>query len=164
MVDIVTITNEKKKKYTCDYCIPCEFKSECTSQYRRIFYEHYDPSIEEIRRYYYSDEGQDIYFKRGHFAETGFAILLESRNFRGIKTQGLKKANNELTICEIHHNILKLEKHTTNKFLKLILNIVKKFKKENGKVDFSCIQKFKGKFIIQNGGVRFSTDFSKMNV
>ena len=91
-----------------------------------------------------------IFQKRGHFAETGFAILLESRNLRGIKTKGLKKANNELTISEIHYNILKLEKHTTNKFLKLIPNIVKKFKKENGKVDFSCIQKFKGKFIIQN--------------
>ena len=150
VVDIVTISNVKKKKYTCDYCIPCEFKSECTSQYRRIFYEHFDPYLEEIRRFYYSDEGQEIYFQRGHFAETGFAILLESRNFRGIKTKGLKKANDELTISEIHHNIIKIEKHTTNKFLKLILNILKKFKKEKGKVDFSCIQKFKGKFIIQN--------------
>lgn len=150
MVDIVTISNIKKKKYTCDYCIPCEFKSECTSQYRRIFYEHYDPDIEEIRRFYYSNEGQEIYFKRGHFAETGFAILFESRNFRGIKTKGLKKVNNELTISEIHHNLLKLEKHTTNKFLKLILNIVKNFKKENGKADFSCIEKFKGEFVIQN--------------
>ena len=77
--------------------------------------------MEEIRRFYYSDEGQEIYFQRGHFAESSFAILLESRNFRGIKTKGLKKANDELTISEIHHNIKKLEKHTTNKFLKLIL-------------------------------------------
>ena len=115
-----------------------------------FFYEHFDPYLEEIRRFYYSDEGQEIYLQRGHFAETGFAILLESRNFRGIKTKGLKKANDELTISEIHHNIIKIEKHTTNKFLKLILNILKKFKKEKGKVDFSCIQKFKGKFIIQN--------------
>ena len=163
VVDIVTITNEKKKKYTCNYCIPCEFKSECTSQHRRIFYEHYDSSIEEIRRYYYSDEGQEIYFKRGHFAETGFAILLESRNFRGIKTKGLKKANDELTISEIHHNILKIEKHTTNKFLKLILNIMKIFKKENGNVDFSCIQKFKGKFIIQNDVITGIRDYKHPN-
>ena len=159
MVDIVTISKVKKKKYTCDYCISCEFKSECTSQYRRILYEHYDSDIEEIRRFYYSDEGQDIYFKRGHFAETGFAVLLESRNFRGIKTKGLKKVNNELTISEIHHNLLKLEKHTTNKFLKLILNIVKNFKEENGKVDFSCIKKFKGQYIIQNDVISGIRDY-----
>ena len=150
VVDIVTLTGVKKKKYTCDYCISCKYKSECTSQYRRIIYEHYDENIEEIRRFYYSDEGQEIYFQRGHFAESSFAILLESRNFRGIKTKGLKKANDELTISEIHHNIKKLEKHTTNKFLKLILNKVKKYKKENQKIDFFCIEKFKGKFIIQN--------------
>ena len=146
VVDIVTLTNVKKKKYICDYCIHCEFKSECTSQYRRILYELYDPNIEEIRKYYYSDEGQEIYFQRGHFAESSFAILLESRNFRGIKTRGLKKVNNELTISEIHHNLIKLEKHTTNKFLKLILNILKRVKKDNMKIDFSCIQKFKGKY------------------
>ena len=150
VVDIVTLTGVKKKKYTCDYCISCKYKSECTSQYRRILYEHYDENMEEIRRFYYSDEGQEIYFQRGHFAESSFAILLESRNFRGIKTKGLKKANDELTISEIHHNIKKLEKHTTNKFLKLILNKVKKYKKENQKIDFFCIEKFKGKFIIQN--------------
>ena len=150
VVDIVTLTGVKKKKYTCDYCISCKYKSECTSQYRRIFYEHYDENMEEIRRFYYSDEGQEIYFQRGHFAESSFAILLESRNFRGIKTKGLKKANDELTISEIHHNIKKLEKHTTNKFLKLILNKVKKYKKENQIIDFFCIEKFKGKFIMQN--------------
>ena len=149
VADIVTISGVKKKKYTCDYCISCEYKSECTSQYRRIFYELFDPNIEEIRRFYYSDEGQKIYYQRGHFAESGFAILLESRNFRGIKTKGLKKANDELTISEIHHNIKKFEKHTTNKFLKLILNIVKKYKKEKGKIDFFCISRFKGNFIIQ---------------
>ena len=148
VVDIVTINGVEKKKYTCDYCIPCEFKSECTSQHRRIFYEHYDADIEEIRRYYYSDEGQEIYFQRGHFAETGFAILTEARNFRGIKTKGLQKANDELTISEIYHNLIKLHKHTTNKFLKLILNIVKK-SDETEKIDFSCIKKFQGKFIVQ---------------
>lgn len=150
VVDIITLTGVKKKKYTCDYCISCEYKSKCTSQYRRIFYELYDENMEEIRRFYYSDEGQEIYFQIGHFAESSFAILLESRNFRGIKTKGLKKANDELTISEIYHNLKKLEKHTTNKFLKLILNKVKKYKKENHKIDFFCIEKFKGKFIIQN--------------
>lgn len=150
VADIVTLTGVEKKKYTCDYCISCEYKAECTSQHRRILYELHDPNIEEIRRFYYSDEGQEIYFQRGHFAESSFAILLESRNFRGIKTRGLKKVNDELTISEIHHNIKKLEKHTTNKFLKLILNTVKKYKKENGEIDFFRIRELKEKLIIQN--------------
>ena len=154
VVDIVTISGVEKKKYTCDYCPSCEYKSECTSQHRRIFYEHYHPDLEKIRRLYYSDEGEAIYFQRGHFAESSFGILLESRNFRGIKTKGIEKANDELTISEVHHNIKKLEKHTTNKFLKLILNIVKKDKKENGEIDFTCISKYKGKFIIQKDVIK----------
>ena len=130
VTDIVTVSGVEKKKYTCDYCISCSHKKNCTSQHRRIFYEIYDQDIEEIRRFYYSDEGQEIYSKRGHYAETSFAVLFESRNFRGLKTKGLKNTNNELTLAEIHHNIKKFEKHTTNKFLKLILNIIRKTKKQ----------------------------------
>ena len=37
VVDIVTLTGVKKKKYACDYRISYEYKLECTSQYRRIF-------------------------------------------------------------------------------------------------------------------------------
>ena len=125
----------------------CDFKNECTSQYRRVFYEIHDPDIEKIRKYYYSDEGQDIYFLRGHFAETTFALMMEIRNFRGIKTRGLKKANNELTIEEIYHNIRKLEKHTTVTFLKLLYNMCKNEIKTNGKIDFTFLRKFKDRFI-----------------
>ena len=157
LLNVVKIVGEKgkqKKKYANEYCITCEFKAECTSQHSRVFYEHYDKNLEEIRRLYYSDEGQKIYSKRGHYAETSFAVLLEIRNFRGIKTRGLENVNNELTICEIHNNIKKYEKHTTNKLLKLILNIIKQDKKENGKTDFTLIEELKEKLIIRNGVIR----------
>ena len=147
---IVTLSGVKKKKYTNDYCISCEFKNECTTQHRRVLYELYDEDIEKVRRLYYSDEGQEIYFKRGHFAETSFAILLESRNFRGIKTRGLKKANMELTIAEIHHNIKKFEKHTTNTVLKEILNMAKEYLKTHRTIDFSLLENLKEKYIIEN--------------
>ena len=150
VTSIVTVSGVKKKKYTCEYCINCPHKKECTSQYRRIFYEIYDPDIEEIRRFYYSDEGQEIYSKRGHYAETSFAVLLESRNFRGLKTKGLKNTDKELTLSEIHHNVKKFEKLTTNKFLKLILNDIKSLKKRNIKIDFTLFDEYKGKYIIHN--------------
>lgn len=86
--------------------------------HRSIFCEVYDGDIGEIMGFYYSGEGQEIYSKRGPYAETSFAVLLESRNFRGLKIKGLKNTNDESTLSEIHHNIKKFEKHTTNKFLK----------------------------------------------
>ena len=154
VVDIVTLTGVKKKKYTCDYCISCKYKSECTSQYRRILYEHYDENMEEIRRFYYSDEGQEIYFQRGHFAESSFAILLESRNFRGIKTRGIENVNMELTFYEIHHNIKKYEKLTTNKFLRLLFHEIKREKEKTGNIDFIFIEKISKKLIIKNGVIK----------
>lgn len=154
MVGIVTLSGSKKKKYTTDYCLKCEFKNECTSQYRRIIYDPYDPIIEKIRQLYYSQEGQEIYSLRGHFAETSFALLLEIRNHRGIKTNGLEKVNNELTIHEIHHNIKKFEKHTTNNFLKYLLKYIKKYKKQHGKINFISIEEIREKLIIENNIIK----------
>ena len=147
---IVGKDGKQKKKYSNKYCITCKYKSECTSQHSRVFYEDYDEVLEEIRKLYYSEEGQAIYLQRGHFAESSFAILLGSRNFRGIKTRGIEKANKELTDWEILHNIKKYEKHTTNKFLKLLLNSGKKYKQKHGKLDFSFIRKIREKLIIKN--------------
>ena len=161
VVGIVKNKDKPMKKYTSKYCVKCEFKKQCTSQYKRTFYEHHDPVIEEIKRFYYSDEGQEIYFKRGHYAETSFAILKESRNYRGIKTKGLKKAENELTLDEIHHNIKKYEKLTTNTFLKLILNKAKKHKEKHHYIDFSFFDEFKGNYITKNNKHIGLRDFKK---
>lgn len=147
---IVKIMGVDKKKYICDFCLKCENRTECCSQYRRVIYEDYDKYIEEIRRFYYSKEGQEIYKQRAHFAESSFAILLESRNFRGIKTRGIERINNELTLFEIHHNVKKFEKHTTNKFLKLFLNFIKNNKDNDENEDFFSGNNFKIKFIKNN--------------
>ena len=150
MVGIVEISGELMKKYQTDYCLKCEFKKDCTSQHRRIFYEPYDPYIEEIRRFYYSEEGQEIYYLRGHMAETSFALLLTIRNFRGIKTKGLEKVNNELTLFEIHHNVKKYEKHTTNDALRFILKKVREYKRKYGKVDFFIFEEIKENLIFED--------------
>ena len=154
VVKIVGEKGKQKKKYTNDYCKTCEFKPKCTTQHTRIFYEHYDKDLEEIRRFYYSEEGQKIYFQRGHFAESSFAILLESRNFRGIKTRGIENVNMELTFYEIHHNIKKYEKLTTNKFLRLLFHEIKREKEKTGNIDFIFIEKISKKLIIKNGVIK----------
>ena len=62
-----------------------------------------------------------------------FALLLEIRNFRCIKTKGLKKkVNNELTLTEIHYNVKKYEKYITNDVLHFILKYVQEYKRKHG--------------------------------
>ena len=90
-------------------------------------------------------------------------MLLESRKFRGLKTKGLKNTNNELTLSEIHHNIKKFEKHTTNKFLKLLLNKIKKIKKTKKNIDFTLFEEYKDKYIIQNDMIKDIRDYNLDN-
>ncbi len=141
---------EKAKRYDTDYCITCKFKDECNTQYKRYFYEPYADGVADLKEFYYSKEGQEIYAGRAHFAETSFGTLLESRNFRGIKTRGIEKANNELTLCEIYHNIKKIEKHVSIDVLKSLLKYLHKIKKSEKNVDISILNEFKGKFIMEN--------------
>lgn len=49
------------------------------------------------KKTYYSEWDQKTYSGRGPNAEGNFGTLRESRNFRGIKTRGIKRVNNELT-------------------------------------------------------------------
>ena len=49
------------------------------------------------KKIYYSDWGQKIYSRRGSNDEGNFGLLLESRNFRGIKNRGIKRVKDELT-------------------------------------------------------------------
>ena len=63
-------------------------------------------------------------------------------------------ANNELTLHEIHHNVKKFEKHTTNKFLKRILNIIKKHKDDDENDNFSRIEELSEKINIKDDVIR----------
>lgn len=141
---------EKAKRYDTDYCITCQFKDECNTPYKKYFYEPYEDGVAELKDFYYSDEGQEIYAGRAHYAETCFGTLLESRNFRGIKTRGIEKANNELTLCEIHHNLKKLEKHLSLDVLKSLLKYIREMKRSNEKVDMTILNSLKGKFIMKD--------------
>lgn len=141
---------EKAKRYDTDYCITCKFKKQCNTPYKKYFYEPYEDGVAELKNFYYSKEGQEIYAGRAHFAETSFGTLLESRNFRGIKTRGIEKANNELTICEVYHNLKKLEKHLSLDVLKFLLRYIREMKKSNENIDISILNEFKGKFIMEN--------------
>ncbi|MBR0058097.1 MAG: hypothetical protein IJP99_02035 [Methanobrevibacter sp.] len=78
-----------------------------------------------------------------------FGTLFESRNFRGIKTRGTKRANDELTQYTITHNIKKIHKHTTVNVLKTILNLIKQEKKHRN-VNMSIIDELIKNFVIEN--------------
>jgi hypothetical protein len=60
---------------------------------------------------YNSDLGKQTYKKRFHTGETYFAILKKSRKFPGIQRKTTKKAQTELTLQTIAHNIKIIQKH-----------------------------------------------------
>ena len=94
--------------------------------------------------------GQKIYHGRGSNAEGNFGTLLESRNFRGIKTRGTKRVNDELTQYAITHNIKKIHKHTDVNILKNILNLIKQEKTKRRKVNINIIDELIEDFIMED--------------
>ena len=69
------------------------------------------------------------YSHRGHYGEVPFAILFESRNFRGIKNRGLQRVNSEMIRTSITHNLKKINNHVSNFVLKKILNKIRELKR-----------------------------------
>ena len=93
------------KVYRSNDCLTCLDHDICTSQSKRTIKDRCDMEIDEIKKTYYSEWGQETYSGRGSHAEGNFGTLQESRNFRGIKTRGTKRINDELTQYAITHNI-----------------------------------------------------------
>lgn len=142
-----------KKRYGSKECQKCRHIVECTkNEYGRKIEEKFDPILDKIKNEYYTEYGQNAYAGRGPYAEGGFAILLESRNFRGIKTKGMKKANNEMTRTTITHNIKKIHKHINNKTLNKILNEIKKEKLKQP-ININIFDKWADNYIIENGKI-----------
>lgn len=138
------------KRYGSKKCQTCRYIVECAkNEYGRTLVDKFDPILDKIKKEYYTEYGQTAYSGRGSHAEGGFAILLESRNFRGIKTKGVKKANNEMTRTTITHNIKKIHKHINNKTLKKILNEIKK-EKQKQHINMNIFDKWKNNYIIKN--------------
>lgn len=96
------------KVYGTNDCFICPNQEKCATESKRKIKDRCESEINEIKKIYYSDWGQEIYPGRGSNAEGNFGTLLESRNFRGIKTRGTKRANDELTQYAITHNIKKI--------------------------------------------------------
>lgn len=57
--------------------------------------------------------------------------------------------NNELTRYAITHNIKKIHKHMDVKVIKSILNLIKKEKTKNRKIDINILDNLISKFIIK---------------
>ena len=86
--------------------------------------------LDDFIKDYYSEEGQNTYKGRGPYMEGGFGILFESCNFKGLKRRGVKKANLEMTLTTITHNIKKIHKHIDNRALFEILAKIKNDKEK----------------------------------
>lgn len=141
------------KVYTTNDCLTCPDHDICTSQSKRTIKDRCDIEIEEIKKTYYSEWGQKTYSGRGSHAEGNFGTLEESRNFRGIKTRGTKRVNDEITQYAITHNIKKIHKHMDVKVLKTILKLIKKEKTKNRKIDINILDKLINNYIIKEDKV-----------
>ena len=105
--------------------------------------------LRKSKKTYYTQWGQKTYSGRGSHAEGNFGTLQESKNFRGIKTRGTKRVNDELTQYAITHNIKKIHKHMDVKVLKTILKLIKKEKTKNRKIDINILDKLINNYIIK---------------
>ena len=140
-------TNRKTKLYACDHCHECPYKDLCAKDKdRREFREPINPAVEEMKFFFYSDFGQEYYSHRAHVAETAFAILFGSRNFRGIKNRGLTRVNSEMIFTSITHNLKKIHKHMHNNVLKKILHQIRKLKRTQ-KVTMDILKEWRDKLV-----------------
>ena len=138
------------KVYGTNDCFTCPDQKKCATESKRKIKDRCESEINEIKKIYYSEWGQKIYSGRGSNAEGNFGTLFESKNFRGIKTRGTKRANDKLTQYTITHNIKKIHKHTTVNVLKTILNLIKQEKTKLRNVNMSIIDELIKNFVIEN--------------
>ncbi len=123
-------TNRKTKLYACNHCHECPYKELCAKDKdRREFREPINPAVEEAKFFYYFDFGQEYYSHRGHFGDVFFAILFESRNFRGVKNRGFEGVTSEMIRTSITHNLKKIHQHVSNSVLKKILDNIRVLKR-----------------------------------
>ena len=127
--DKYNVKNRKTNLYACDNYHEYPYKKLCTKDKdKREFREPVNPALEEARFFFYSDFGQERYSHRGRMAETPLAIEFHSRNFRGVKTRGLERINDEMIKTSITHNLKKIHKHMSNYVLKKMLDEIRRLK------------------------------------
>ena len=106
------INGELYKVYSTNECKICKNLKECTKSRKGEIFDLVHPLRIKMRESYNSDFGRQIYKKRFHTGEVNFAILKNSRKFQGIERIGIKKAETELALEVIAHNIKIIHKHT----------------------------------------------------
>ena len=74
--------------------------------------------------------------------KTPFAIEFHSRNFRGIKTIGLERVNDEMIRTSTTHNLKKIHKHMNNNVLKKRLDEIRKLK-ETQEISMDILKEWK---------------------
>jgi transposase len=97
--------------YSTTQCKKCLYNQECCKGRKKEIFHHAHPLRIKMREDYNSDLGKKIYKKRFHTGETCFAIIKESRKFPGIQRKTIKKAQTELTLQTIAHNLKIIHKH-----------------------------------------------------
>lgn len=142
----------KYRVYSTKECKTCPYNPVCTNKgkNKKEISVRDDGVLDSIKSVYRSTWGQEIYKGRGPNAEGAFAALQESRNFRGIKTRGVKRVNDELTLTAITHNVKKIDEHMNVNVLKTILKEIKKAKKAYGRADLSIFDNWKDKFTFKD--------------
>ena len=100
--------------YSTTKCKTCTYNQKCCKGRKKEIFHHANPLIIKMNENYNSDLGRKTYQKRFHTGETYFAIIKKSRKFPGIQRRTLKKAQTELTLQTIAHNIKIIHKHLTS--------------------------------------------------
>lgn len=105
------INNKPYRVYSTKQCKNCIYSQECYKGIKREIFRTANPLKIKMSENYNSDLGKQTYKKRFHTGETYFAILKKSRKFPGIQRKTTKKAQTELTLQTIAHNIKIIQKH-----------------------------------------------------
>ncbi|MCK9467747.1 MAG: transposase [Candidatus Absconditabacterales bacterium] len=105
------INSKLYRVYSTKQCKNCIHSQECYKGIKREIFHTANPLKIKMSENYNSDLGRKTYRKRFHTGETYFAILKNSRKFPGIQRKTIKKAQTELTLQTIAHNIKIIHKH-----------------------------------------------------
>jgi len=105
------MSNGLNRIYSTDECKSCNVLEKCTKGSKREISHLAHPLRIKMREDYHSDFGREQYKKRFHTGESYFGTFKHGRNFQGIRRISIKKAQTELTIQAIVHNIKILHKH-----------------------------------------------------
>jgi transposase len=97
--------------YECGGCEGCPLAGRCLPKKatrRRVCRDEYETHREQMARRVSSEPGKTQYRRRSHAAETPFAVLKTTMNFRQFLLRGLEKVGQELDWVATAYNLVKL--------------------------------------------------------